>query len=122
MHIILRRRDLLYKRPEYLRFTAKTACQFKFIGTTVNDTLNTLEYSTDWGSTWDVLPDDTYITVGVNENVLFRGNCIPLSNTTTGGIGQFASSSGTFVKAASMNDWTSGVDGIPSNWTVVDAT
>lgn len=30
------------------------------------------------------------------------------------------SSSGTFVKAASMNDWTTGVNGIPSGWTVID--
>lgn len=27
-------------------------------------------------------------------------------------------SAGTFVKAASMNDWTTNVDGIPSNWTI----
>lgn len=32
------------------------------------------------------------------------------------------SSTGTFTKAASMNDWTSGVDGIPSGWTVVNAS
>lgn len=30
------------------------------------------------------------------------------------------SSTGTFIKAASMNDWTSGSDGIPSGWTVID--
>lgn len=30
-------------------------------------------------------------------------------------------SSGTFVKAASMNDWPTGVNGIPQGWTVVDA-
>ena len=29
--------------------------------------------------------------------------------------------SGTFVKAASMNDWTSGSNGIPNNWTVQNA-
>ena len=29
-------------------------------------------------------------------------------------------SSGTFVKNQNMNDWTSGVNGIPSNWTVVN--
>ena len=28
---------------------------------------------------------------------------------------------GTFLKAASMEDWTTGTDGIPSGWTVVDA-
>ena len=27
-------------------------------------------------------------------------------------------STGTFVKAASMNDWTTGSDGIPDNWTI----
>ncbi len=29
---------------------------------------------------------------------------------------------GTFTKASSMTSWTTGVDGIPSGWTVVDAT
>ena len=28
--------------------------------------------------------------------------------------------SGTFTKAASMEDWTTGSDGIPSGWTVED--
>jgi len=32
------------------------------------------------------------------------------------------SSSGTFTKAASMSSWTRGANGIPSNWTVVDAS
>ena len=27
---------------------------------------------------------------------------------------------GTFVKAASMNDWTTGTSGIPEGWTVVN--
>lgn len=31
-------------------------------------------------------------------------------------------SSGTFTKAANMNDWTTGTSGIPSGWTVVDYT
>ena len=30
--------------------------------------------------------------------------------------------SGTFVKAASMSDWTTGTNGIPEGWTVQDAT
>ena len=31
------------------------------------------------------------------------------------------SSTGTFVKHSSMNDWTTGTSGVPSGWTVVDA-
>ena len=31
-------------------------------------------------------------------------------------------SNGTFVKAASMSSWTRGVDGIPNNWTIQDAS
>ena len=31
-------------------------------------------------------------------------------------------SSGTFTKAAGMSSWTTGVNGIPSNWTVQDAS
>ena len=32
------------------------------------------------------------------------------------------SSTGTFMKDSSMNDWTTGINGIPTNWTVVDAS
>lgn len=32
------------------------------------------------------------------------------------------SSSGTFIKAASMTSWSTGISGIPTNWTVVDAS
>ena len=31
-------------------------------------------------------------------------------------------SSGTFIKAASMSSWSTGINGIPTNWTVQDAT
>ena len=30
-------------------------------------------------------------------------------------------STGTFVKAANMNDWATGNNGIPSGWTIIDA-
>ena len=30
--------------------------------------------------------------------------------------------SGTFVKAAGMNDWPTGYNGIPNNWTIIDAS
>ena len=39
----------------------------------------------------------------------------------TGGWVRDVSSSGTFVKASSMTGWTTGNNGIPNNWTVVDA-
>ena len=35
---------------------------------------------------------------------------------------RYVSSSGTFTKDASMNDWTSGADGIPSSWSVQNYT
>ena len=31
-------------------------------------------------------------------------------------------SSGTFIKAASMSSWSTGINGIPTNWTVQDVT
>jgi len=34
---------------------------------------------------------------------------------------QDVSSTGTFVKNPNMTSWTTGLDGIPYNWTVVDA-
>ena len=41
------------------------------------------------------------------------------ANSTTNWVGGVASS-GTFVKAANMTSWTTGNNGIPNNWTVVD--
>lgn len=46
---------------------------------------------------------------------------ISASSCTDGWLNNVAAT-GTFVKAASMNDWSSGGNGIPSGWTVVDDT
>ena len=45
---------------------------------------------------------------------------ISASSCTTNWLNNVASS-GTFVKNPNMSSWTTGVDGIPRNWTVVDA-
>ena len=44
---------------------------------------------------------------------------ISASNCTTNWVTSVAAN-GTFTKASSMNDWTTGVNGIPSGWTVQD--
>lgn len=66
-------------------------------------------------------------------NTMFRG-CTNLNNITCLAIDISASScltawvrdvqttSGTFTKASSMSSWTTGYNGIPTNWTVVDYT
>lgn len=36
--------------------------------------------------------------------------------------GYMVATAGTFTKAASMSGWSTGYDGVPANWTVVDAT
>lgn len=46
---------------------------------------------------------------------------ISATDCTTNWVNGVASN-GTFTKAASMNDWTTGVDGIPNNWTTQDAS
>ena len=46
---------------------------------------------------------------------------ISASNCTTSWL-SVVSSNGTFVKAASMSSWTTGISGVPSGWTEVDAT
>ena len=43
------------------------------------------------------------------------------ANNCTGNWVQSVASSGTFIKNPNMNNWTTGVSGIPSNWTVQDA-
>ena len=94
----MRRRTLLYTSGggvldvNYLKFTANGDCQVKFMGTTVNYTLNTLQYSTDKGDTWSTLPNDTYISINTGDSVIFKGICTP----GTQGIGTFASTGGTF--------------------------
>lgn len=45
---------------------------------------------------------------------------ISASNCTSGWVNNVAAT-GTFVKAASMTSWTTGVNGIPSDWTVQNA-
>lgn len=46
---------------------------------------------------------------------------ISASNCTNNWVDSVASS-GTFVKNASMTSWTTGASGIPTGWTVQDAT
>ena len=45
---------------------------------------------------------------------------ISASNCTTSWVSSVAST-GTFVKAANMTGWTTGVNGIPSGWVVQNA-
>ena len=45
---------------------------------------------------------------------------ISATNCTQGWVSGVAST-GTFVKNPNMTSWTTGVDGIPSGWTVQDA-
>ena len=45
---------------------------------------------------------------------------ISASNCTSGWV-EGVSSTGTFVKHPDMNNWTTGVNGIPSDWEVIDA-
>ena len=82
-------------------------------------------------TTAPILPATTLATYCYQS--MFRG-CSSLNNVTclatdisatkctyqwmTGVDGTVAS--GTFTKAANMNDWTTGTSGIPSGWTVVD--
>lgn len=49
-----------------------------------------------------------------------RANTFHDNSSTKGWLDSVASN-GMFTKAASMNDWTEGEEGIPSGWTVVDA-
>ena len=55
---------------------------------------------------------------GLNSIICLATN-ISASNCTFNWVNGVASS-GTFTKAASMNDWPSGDSGIPNGWTVVD--
>lgn len=51
--------------------------------------------------------------------------CLATDISATGAIDRWMPGGhpgGTFVKAASMNDWPSGTSGIPEGWTVVDAS
>ena len=81
---------------QYLTFVAIEPIQVKFSGATVNDVVNTVEYSLDSGTTWNNLIQDTYTdTIPSGNKIMFKGNC-----KTTGGIGshmgKFKTSGGTF--------------------------
>ena len=47
---------------------------------------------------------------------------ISASNCTNNWVYGVQTTSGTFIKNSSMSSWTTGVNGIPSNWTVQDAS
>ena len=76
-----------------------------------------------------ILPAKTII--GGAYSQMFRGceslnyiKCLATDVTQLSGSGwvQGVSENGTFVKDANMTDWTTGNDGIPSGWTVQDAS
>ena len=47
---------------------------------------------------------------------------ISATSCTNNWVTDVQTTSGTFVKSTSMNDWTTGINGIPENWTVQDAS
>lgn len=58
-------------------------------------------------------------------NALRYTKCLATDISATGCVSNWlnqVSSTGTFVKNASMNNWPSGASGIPNNWTVENAT
>lgn len=53
------------------------------------------------------------------ESIVCMATSITLDNVTAGWVSG-VSATGTFTKAASMTSWTSGLNGIPSGWKVVE--
>ena len=71
-----------------------------------------------------VLPQNSYEYMFYNCTGLNRIKC--LATDISAGDSCFAwlsgvAQSGTFIKAAGMNDWPAGANGIPEGWTVIDA-
>ena len=78
---------------QYLTFVAIDPIQVKFSGVTVNNVVNTVDYSLDSGITWNTLAQDTYTNTITSGNiVMFKGNC----KRNASGIGHFTISGGTF--------------------------
>ena len=95
-----------------LTFTANSVCQVKFTGTTpTGGTLNKLMYSLDGGTTAKELPNNSYISLSTGDTIMFRGECVPVTSTS-GGIGKFAATGGTFSASGNVmsllygNDFT----------------
>jgi hypothetical protein len=72
-------------------------------------------------------------TIGASScSNMFRGTAISeitclatdisASDATTNWVYLNTASTGTFYKATSMSSWTTGNNGIPANWTVIDAS
>lgn len=68
------------------------------------------------------LADGCYSGMFANCSSLNYIKCLATTNNGTTQWVQGVASSGTFVKNPSMSSWTTGVNGIPSGWTVEDAT
>ena len=72
-----------------------------------------------------VVGDGSYYYMFRNCSSLSEITCLATSfvnGYSTSGWVNGVAASGTFTKAASMNDWSSGASGIPSGWVVLNAT
>ena len=99
---------------EFPDFVANTCYRSMFTGCTLLTTGPVLPATT--------LIDNCYSNMFDHCTSLASITCLATSidtNTTTNWLSSVASE-GTFTKAASMSDWTTGVSGIPTGWTVVD--
>lgn len=79
---------------DYLTFVAKSNGTFAFSGTTPGDIVNTIQYSTDNGTTWSEPSQNVSINVNNGDTVLFKGEMI--TPTRYQGIGRFSASTASF--------------------------
>lgn len=102
--------------PQLLATTLAQHCCYWMFGGCTNLTTAPILYAS-------TLANYCYNSIFVNCSSLSSITClatdISATNCTYGWVSGVASS-GTFRKAASMNGWTTGSGGIPSNWTVID--
>lgn len=97
--------------------------------TLADNCYNSMFYNCTSLTTAPVLPattltQDCYNTMFYNCTRLNSITCLATNISASGCTNWWVlgvASSGTFVKNAAMNDWTTGANGIPSGWTVVDA-
>lgn len=86
---------------QYFTVVGKGNGQIRFSGSTSGSSTNTLQYSTNSGSTWTTASSSITASVSSGQTIMFKGTCTPYSSSK--GIGRFSASTSFDVEGNIMS-------------------
>lgn len=85
---------------QYFTVVGKGNGQIRFSGSTSGSSTNTLQYSTNSGSTWTTASSSITASVSSGQTIMFKGTCTPMQYN---GIGRFSASTSFDVEGNIMS-------------------